>query len=266
MTSVRALRNAWEVRGYILTSVKREFIARYLGSQLGWFWVIAQPLAMIVIYTLVFAAVMRPSLQGHASPFAYSIYLCSGVITWQLFSELVSRGVGVFVTNGELLKKVSLPKLTLPLVVALSAISNFAIVFALFVGFLLVIGAFPGWPILGYVPVVLIVAAFGAGLGTLLGTVNVFYRDVQQVLGLVLNFWFWLTPIVYPARSVPEWLATALQWNPMWPVVRFAQSIFLDGSVPDWAQLAYPAVLAAALLLYGLFSFRRLAAEIVDEL
>src|SRR5438046_10046915 len=112
MTSVRALQNAWDVRDFIVASVKREFVARYLGSQLGWFWVIAQPLAMILIYTLVFAAVMRPSLEGRSSPFAYSIYLCSGVITWQLFSELLTRAVAVFVANGELMKEVSLPKPT----------------------------------------------------------------------------------------------------------------------------------------------------------
>ncbi|HEX6795565.1 MAG TPA: ABC transporter permease, partial [Casimicrobiaceae bacterium] len=120
------LRECWAFRDFILASVKRDFVSRYLGTQLGFFWAIAQPLAMIGIYTLVFARIMRPSLPGHDSPFAYSIYLCAGIVIWQLFSELLTRSVGVFVHNAGLLKKVSLPKLALPVIVALSALANFA--------------------------------------------------------------------------------------------------------------------------------------------
>src|SRR6476646_2343009 len=93
------VRECWDFRGFILASVKREFVSRYLGTQLGFFWAIAQPLAMILIYTLIFAEIMKPALAGHASIFAYSIYLCAGILTWQLFSDLLNRSVGVFVHN-----------------------------------------------------------------------------------------------------------------------------------------------------------------------
>ena len=79
----------------------RDFVSRYLGTQLGFFWAVAQPLAMILIYTLVFAEIMKPALPGHESKFAYSIYLCAGILLWQLFSDLVSRSVGVFVTTAD---------------------------------------------------------------------------------------------------------------------------------------------------------------------
>ena len=266
MGTVRALRNAWGVREYIVASVKRDFVSRYLGTQLGFFWAIAQPLAMILIYTVVFAEIMRPVLPGHASPFAYSIYLCAGMIVWLLFSELLSRSVGIFVGNANLLKKVSLPKFALPIIVALSGLTNFGVIFALFLGFLVIIGSFPGAAVLAIVPVLVIVIAFALGLGVLLGTINVFYRDVGQVAGLLLNFWFWLNPIVYPARAVPDWLASTLQWNPMWPLVSFAQTLFLDGKIPDWGPLAYPAGVALVLVALGLHAFRALSGEIVDEL
>lgn len=266
MGTVRALRNAWSVREYIVASVKRDFVSRYLGTQLGFFWAIAQPLAMILIYTVVFAEIMRPALAGHASRFAYSIYLCSGMIVWLLFSELLSRSVGIFVGNANLLKKVSLPKFALPIIVALSGLTNFGVILALFLGFLVVVGSFPGAAVIAIVPALVIVVAFALGLGVLLGTVNVFYRDVGQIAGLLLNFWFWLTPIVYPARAVPDWFSSILQWNPMWPLVSFAQTLFLDGKIPDWGSLAYPAVLAVVVVALGLHAFRALSGEIVDEL
>src|SRR6185312_7342883 len=230
------------------------------------FWAIAQPLAMIVIYTVVFSGIMKPALAGYDSPFAYSIYLCAGIVIWQLFSDLLNRSVGVFVHNANLLKKVNLPKLALPIVATLSALSNFAVVAILFVGFLLVIDAFPAASILAFGPLVVLVVAFAVGLCVLLGTINVFYRDVEQATTMLLQFWFWLTPIVYPGRTLPDFVASALAWTPLWPVVHFAQTIFVEDRVPPWSSLAYPAIVAVALLLLGLFAFRNLSGEIVDEL
>jgi lipopolysaccharide transport system permease protein len=264
--AVRALRQTWGVREYIVASVRRDFVARYLGTQLGFFWAIAQPVAMITIFTLVFAQVMRPALPGHESRWAYSIYLFAGIAVWQLFSEIMNRSVGVFTHNANLLKKVSLPKFALPVIVGLSCLVNFAILMAVFVAFLLVVGAFPGAAILAMLPAVVVTIALALGLGVLLGIVNVFYRDVEQATGLVLGFWFWLTPIVYPARTVPDWLAATLEWNPLWPLVRFVQSVLLDGVVPDWRMLVYPAVVALVLVALGLKAFLKLGGEIVDEL
>ena len=260
------LRECWDFRDFILASVKRDFVSRYLGTQLGFFWAIAQPLAMIAIYTLIFAEIMKPRLPGHDSKFAYSIYLCTGILTWQLFSELLNRSVGVFVHNANLLKKVNLPKLALPVIVALSGLSNFAVILVLFVGFVIAIGSFPAGAILAMIPVLVLVVALALGLGVLLGTINVFYRDIEQSTTMLLQFWFWLTPIVYPGRSLPGFLAELLAWNPMWPIVNFAQTIFLDDRVPAWSMLLYPAVVAIVFLLLGLFAFRKLSGEIVDEL
>ena len=260
------LRECWQFRGFIGASVKRDFVSRYLGTQLGWFWAIAQPLAMILIYTLVFAEIMKPALPGHDSPYAYSIYLCSGIVLWQLFSDLVGRAVGVFVHNAALLKKVSVPKLALPIIVALSGLASFAVVLTLFLVFLGLIDSFP-WPSVLALPVLIaLVVALAMGLGVLLGTINVFYRDVEQSTSMVLQFWFWLTPIVYPGRAVPDFFAAVLQWNPVWSIVTFAQTLFLDNRIPEWSTLIYPALVALVLCAFALVAFRKLAGEIVDEL
>lgn len=266
MISRASLREIWRFRGFIAESVKREFNSRYAGTQFGFLWSIFQPLAMILIYTLVFASIMKPSLPGHGSPFAYSVYLCSGVLTWGFFSELLGRSVGVFVQNANLLKKVSFPRLSLPLIVIFSALIHYIIVMTLFLAFLVVVGMFPGFVVLAALPILIILICFAVGLGVLCGTINVFYRDVEQTLGLVLQFWFWLTPIVYVNKTLPDMVVRILAWNPLWPLIRSMQSIFLEHHQPNWGSLVYPTLLATFFLVLGLYAFRRLSGEIVDEL
>lgn len=262
----RMFRECWEFRGFILASVRRDFVSRYLGTKLGFFWALAQPLAMILIYSVVLATVMKPVLPGHSSAFAYSIYLCSGIIVWQLFGDLLNRSVGIFVNNAGLLKKANLPKLALPLVVALSALSNFAVLLAIFFGFLLVVGSFPGIAVVALVPLAVLVVGFALGLGIFLGTINVFYRDVGQVVAMSLQFWFWLTPIVYPGRSLPDGVAAAIAWNPLSAIVAFSQVMFVEHRLLPWSTLTYSTLVTVALLLLGFVAFRRLGAEIADEL
>jgi lipopolysaccharide transport system permease protein len=266
MSTFDAVRAAWRYRDFIVASVKREFTSRYLGTQLGFFWAIAQPLALILIYTLVFSEIMKPALPGHTSRFAYSIYLTSGLITWMLFSDLLARSVGIFVHNANILKKVSVPKITLPAIASLSALLNFLIALALFLGFLLLSGNWPGWALLGMVPVLLVLLVFAMSLGLLLATVNVFYRDVEQSINIVLQFWFWLTPIVYPSRALPDRVQEILAWNPLWPLIRAVQDIFLDHRFPDWRTLIFPAFLSLVFMALAYRVFIRLGDELVDEL
>jgi len=259
-------RETWRSRDFIIASVKREFVARYQGTQLGIFWPIAHPVALIVIYTFIFSEIMRPRLPGHESRFAYSIYLTAGLITWTLFADLLMRLVSVFVQNGGLMKKVSIPKIAFPVIATASALVHFVIILAIFVVFLVLSGNFPGAPLIGLIPVLAVAILFAVGLGVLLGTVNVFYRDVEQSTGLILQFWFWLTPIVYPADALPEFAKAILSWNPLWPIARAMQDIFLNQRFPEWSTLVYPVVFAMVLVTLGRNAFNRLANELVDEL
>ena len=260
------LREAWAFRSFIGGSVKREFQSRYQGTLFGPFWIVAQPLAMILVYTVIFANLMKPSLPGHTSGFAYSIYLCSGVLTWGLFTDMLGRCVNIFIENGNLLKKLRFPKICLPIIIATSSLVHFAIVIALFLLFLLISGNFPGWSLLAIVPVLLIQIAFTMGLGIFLATINVFYRDVNQTVGVVLQFWFWLTPIVYPPRILPSFVSEVMSWNPIWPLIDAYHMIFLENQLPAWNTLLYPACLAAIFITLGFIAFIRLQGEIVDEL
>src|SRR5690554_3704117 len=133
----------WRYRGFILGSVKREFQTKYRNSLLGAAWTIISPLAMIIVYTVIFSQIMRAKLPGIDTVFAYSIYLCAGVLTWGLFAEITGRAQNIFIENANLIKKLNFPRLCLPISIVLNALLNFSIIAGLFTIFLLLSGNFP---------------------------------------------------------------------------------------------------------------------------
>ncbi|MEM8514419.1 lipopolysaccharide transport system permease protein [Massilia sp. MP_M2] len=260
------LRGLWAYRGFVLGSVQREFQSKYANAILGAVWSLLSPLAMILVYTVIFAEVMRTKMPGSDSTFAYSIYLCAGILTWGLFAEMVGRGQTMFLEQSNLLKKVSFPRICLPVIVTLNALVNFAIIFGLFVVFLIVTGNFPGLTFFTLLPVLVLQVMLALGIGMVVGILNVFFRDVGQFMTIALQFWFWLTPIVYPASILPEHVRPILDWNPMAPIIATWQGVLVKGTPPDWGSLVYPLVIALLLCTLGLRMFRKRAGEIVDEL
>src|SRR5476649_2554080 len=125
----RSLRN---YRGFILGSVQREFQARYRNSLFGALWPVLNPLSMIIVYTVVFSHIMRARLPGVDDGMAYSIYLCAGLLTWGFFTEITLRSQNMFLENANLLKKISFPRICLPVIVLINAGINFAIIIGLF--------------------------------------------------------------------------------------------------------------------------------------
>ena len=260
------IRPLWAYRGFILGSVKREFQSKYRNSLLGAAWNILNPLAMIIVYTLIFSQIMRAKLPGVESAFGYSIYLCAGVITWGLFAEIVGRGQNTFLENANLLKKLSFPRLCLPVTVVANAGLNFSIIFGLFTAFLVLSGTFPGLPYLAVFPLLALLVLFSIGLGITLGVLNVFFRDVGQFFGIFLTFWFWLTPIVYPISILPEKIQAYINFNPMTRLVNAFQVVLVHGQWPNWYSLWPVVVLALLLCIFGFGLYRRHAGEMVDEL
>lgn len=256
----------WDYRGFIAASVRRDFHARYRASALGGLWAIVNPLAQILVFTAVLAGVMRARLPGVDTTFGYSIFLTAGIISWGLFTETVTRCTGVFVENGNLLKKQSFPRICLPAIVVATALINFVIILALFLAFLALTGQLPGLPLLGVVPLIAIQTILATGLGVLLGVANVFYRDVTPGIAIVLQFWFWLTPIIYPLSIVPPAMQGFIEANPATAIARGYQDIFVLNRWPDWPSLAGPALLALVAAMAGFRFFRTRAGDMVDEL
>lgn len=264
--SISIARALWTYRGFIFGSVKREFQSRYRNSLLGAAWTVLQPLAMITVYTVVFSELMRTRLTGMDGPYAYSIYLCAGLLTWGLFGEILQRSQTVFLDNGNMIKKLNFPRICLPAITVINALVNFSITFSIFLVFLLSTHSFPGWVFLYALPVLLVQVAFATGLGIIAGVLNVFFRDVGQFVNILLQFWFWFTPIVYSTATLPKSVQPWIRLNPMTPLANAYQGIFVYRQEPDWHAVWPVAVLGACLCLIAFLLFRRRAGEIVDEL
>lgn len=259
--------NAWRYRHFIVSSIQSEFRARFVRSRLGGLWMIIHPLAQAAIFALILAEVMAAKLEGMANDkYAYAIYLLSGMLGWSLFSEVVSRCLTLFIDNGNLLKKVVFPRITLPLIVAGSALFNNVLLFLAVVAVFGVLGHVPGAQIAWVPLLMLLTLALGLGVGLLLGVFNVFVRDVGQVVPVALQLGFWFTPIVYTANIVPADLRVILRLNPMTTIVQSFQSAMLFNTAPDLVALGELALAIVVLLGGGLFMFRRASAEMADVL
>jgi len=266
MISPMMLRGLWAYRGFVLGSVKREFQSKYVNAMLGAVWSVLSPLAMILVYTVIFSEVMRAKLPGHSSSAAYSIYLCAGILTWGLFAEIVARGQNMFLEQANLIKKISFPRICLPIIVVMNALVNFGIIFGLFLVFLVASGNFPGMVFFAILPVLALQILLAIGLGMVTGILNVFFRDVGQFVTIAMQFWFWLTPIVYPATILPETVRPMLVYNPMAAVIQAHQAILVEGRMPDWNSLIPAFLMALLLCILGLRLFRKRSGEMVDEL
>jgi lipopolysaccharide transport system permease protein len=262
----RLFKSLWGYRGFIIGSAQREFQLKYSNSLLGGVWAVLNPLAMIIVYTVIFSQVMHSKLPNIDNDFAYSIYLCSGILTWGLFSEIVSRAQTTFLEHANLLKKLSFPRLCLPIIVVINALLNFSIIFSLFSVFLLMSDNFPGLVFLALIPVFIVLIAFSIGLGISLGVLNVFFRDVGQFFGIFIQFWFWLTPIVYPVSILPESVRLMMVYNPMYSIINACQEILVNQHWPVWQDLLPVTFIALVLCLFAMRLFRNHASEIVDEL
>jgi lipopolysaccharide transport system permease protein len=260
------IRALWRYKGFISGMVWREFHSRYLNSLFGSIWSILNPVAMIFVYTVIFSEIMQARLAGSSDTLAYGIFLCAGLLPWGFFSELLTRCPNIFIDQANLLKKINFPRITLPIILFLSTAVNFVIIFCIFLLFLVITGRFPGVSIIAFVPLLIIQQVFAIGLGMVLGSINVFFRDVGQFIGIALQFWFWLTPIVYPLTILPEGIHRMIDLNPMTRMMAAYQEIVLHGHWPQWSLFRLHIIGALAALIIGFAVFRRLSPDIVDEL
>jgi len=260
------LKAAWYYKPFIISSIKTEFLTRYARSKLGLFWMVLNPLAQVVIYAFVLSVVLSTKLPGIQSAYGYAAYLMAGMLAWSLFLEIVMRCLNIFLDNSNLLKKLVFPKICLPLIVSGSAlVNNIALLLATLVVFSL-LDHLPGLMLL-WLPVLIVLnVALAIGLGLILGVLNVFIRDVGQIVPVIFQFLFWFTPIVYMASIIPEKFKGWLVLNPMFHIVTAYQNILIFEKAPPWRELIWVSVFTASLLAGALYIFRKASPEMVDVL
>ncbi len=259
-------RSLWAFRRFILTSILAELRGRFARSSLGALWLVIQPLAQAAIFAIVLGQLLVGRIPDSDMAGAYPIYLLAGLSCWTLFSELLGRSVNLFFEFTQVLKKISFPRVCLPAIVLGGALINNLTLIAASALVIAFFGKFVTIHWVALVPVMLITLMFALGLGLILGVLNVFTRDIAQLMTIVLQLWFWMTPVVYPLSIVPEALQSILQWNPMTPLVEAFHLIVLYERWPDVGELAYPFVLSVVLVSFAFVLFGRASADVADAL
>lgn len=251
-------------RGLVHAITVRDIRSRYAGSVFGALWLLLPPIVMVLIYTVIFSQIMRARLPGSAHPYAYSLYLCAGLIAWGLLLELVQRGKNIFIEHANLIRKAYFPRLILFIPVAVVALFNSMILLGLVLLFMLLSASPLQWGNLYLLPILFCCLFLGLAAGLLLAVVNVFFRDTGQIADVLFQGLFWATPIVYPVNILSERVQAVLHWNPMFAIVRQAQNALLGHPV-TLAELWYPCLFACGLLALGSVLYRRSYADMLDQ-
>jgi lipopolysaccharide transport system permease protein len=245
--------------------VKRDFQSRYAGSALGFVWSLVQPIWLIALYTFVFSTVMKIELKGESTQH-FSIFLFGGLLPWTALHEGVVRSATAITDNAALVKKLRFPSEILVVAVVLAALLHQAIAAVIFVGALVWAGEL-SW---GGLPLLLVALplqiGLTLGLGLLAASLHVFFRDTAQVLGMIFNVWFYLTPIVYPLSKVPSRYRAWLELNPLTGLVGLYRQAFLVGRLEPVPGALSLALVVAVLTSLGFWLFGRLKPAFVDEI
>lgn len=251
----------WEL---IISLTKREILARYKGSVLGVVWAFLTPVAMITIFTLIFAGIFSARFGTNDSNWNYALYLFCGLLPWMMFQETVQQSANTIVAHANLVKRVVFPLETLSIAQALAATVN-----QLFGTVALVIAAIiiqrELHATLLLFPLLLIPQLlFTLGAAWLIASLGVFLRDIAQGITLLLMVWMYLTPIIYPESVVPERFRVLISLNPFTALVRNYRRLFLEGIGPDWIGLAYFTLIALVVFVFGYWWFARTRKNFAD--
>ncbi len=250
--------------------VQRDLEARYKGSVLGNLWPVINQLSQLLIYTYVFAIVLRVKLSLEGLPennLTFGLWLFAGLLPWTAFANGFTVGAASVIVQPNLVKKVVFPVELLPLVPVLSAFveSSFGLMILIT---LVAVSAQTVHPTLALLPLVwLPQLMLTAGLAYLSAGLTVFLRDIPQTLTVVLNLWFYLTPIVYPATVIPEKIRPWVFWlNPMAAIAENYRDAILRGEIQHWKAWGIALVVSFVVLLAGLWCYRRLRPAFADVL
>ncbi|MFI4986628.1 MAG: ABC transporter permease [Alphaproteobacteria bacterium] len=254
-------------RRYILRSAIADLRHRYAGTSLGFVWNVLQPLALILVFSLVFSRIVPVRAAGTASQgVSFLLYLCAGYLPWLGFADALMRCLNAFPENAIYLKKLPIPEEVFVAKAALSAFLSMMLSLLLLPVLLLVLGQPIGWAILAVVPAAVLLTGLGFGFGLFFGTLNVFFRDIGHLMAVILQLWMWCSPIVYTVEIVPERYRALFWLNPVHPYLLAIREALLQQELAPagtWLAMAGWDIFA---ILIGVAVLLRLRREIRDVL
>jgi len=250
---------------FVLT--KKEILGRYRGSSLGILWSLIIPITMLIVYTFVFSSIFNAKWPGTTeSKSDFALLLFAGLIVFNLMAECINRSPNIIFENVNYVKKVVFPLGILPIVVMLTALFHAFISLFVWIVFYVFIHGFVNWTII-LIPIYLVpLILFILGCSYLISSITVYFRDIGQAVGIVVTLLMFLSPIFYPAESVPEQFQLLLLANPIAPAIEDMRQILYWGQVP--AVSGYIMYLASCFMvfIFGFMIFNRLKKGFADVL
>jgi ABC-type polysaccharide/polyol phosphate export permease len=266
------IQGLYRYRSFIWANALAELRHRYAGTNLGVVWNVLHPLALIAVYAVVFTQVFSEggrlpvAVPGVGANLTFLLFLTSALLPWLAFAECVQRGCNAFSDNAAYLKKLPIPEQVFVAQTAASATMGLVISFSLLLAISLVLGLKPAVQWLLLPLPLLALQILGFGLGLLCGTLNVFFRDIGQLLAVVLQLALWTVPVVYPKEILPAWAQAAMPWHPLYPPLDAIRELFLFRQMPSTATWAGMVVWPALVCTLAWLAFRSLRTEIRDLL
>lgn len=264
----------WAFRGLTRNLVARELKAKYKRSLLGWIWSLINPATTILVYTLVFSVIFRAEVPtaGNGTLESFSLFLFTALVLWNFFQGSLMTGMASLVASGDLRRKVYFP-VEIPVIASVFAnVVQTGIELGVLLAIMIGLGNI-SWTAILILPILMLLGVFTLGLALMVAIANVSYRDVGYLVGVLLNFLLYLTPIIYPLSIVPTdykvlgiKVIDMLEANPLTTFVGAARdSLYLLQAPPlsSWVEMV--------LVSFGVFAagwavFRRSAATVVDQL
>lgn len=254
-------------RALIAALVKREVIGRYRGSMLGILWSFFNPVFMLAVYTFVFSVVFKARWgSGGDSKTEFALVLFTGMLVFGLFSECVTRAPGLILANVNYVKKVIFPLEILPCVALGSSLFHMLISLGVWLLFYVSLFGLPGPTALLFPVVLFPLILLTLGLTWLLAALGVYLRDVSQLIGILTTALMFLSPIFFPASSLPAEVRPLLDLNPLTPAIEGARDVLIWGHVPDWGLLLDNLLVGALVAWLGFAWFQKTRKGFADVL
>ncbi len=259
------LRKLTANRNLLKNLIIRDLKQRYVGSVGGFIWSFVHPIVLLVCYTFVFSVVLRLRLDPEIGTESFAMFLFCGILPWLMFQDTVVRSCGAITDNAALITKTVIPAEVLPIAITLSNLVHHLIGLAIVVTALCLFhGIHPSafW-VLFYLPILIMLAQ---GLGWLVSSLNVFFRDTSQVINVLMIFWFWFTPVFYSADMIPDSFRLIAAVNPMATVVTGYRNALLQHSQPNVEHILILLVWTFVAFLMGALFFRQSKPAFADVL
>lgn len=238
--------------------------SRFSNNNLGYLWIIINPLVQVTIYALILSNVMKLKFSNIENENAYIIYLLAGILCWSLFSNLTLNIMNILSENKNLIKRIKFPKYTLFFTSILSSFVDFVVLLILVLISFLYFNHGIGINLLYLIPYIIILIFFSASIGIILSILSVFIKDLCHAIPILLNLIFWLTPIVYPLSIIPDRYQTYFQINPIYHFTSAFQSLLMFGEKPNLSLLILIVTLSVIFLIIAIKIYKKFEGIISD--